>query len=367
MTVPLINSAYSIQPYCPDFGSITIDLPFDLRIPGWLPPTHLTHHTSVSYGVVSMATVGWANESVYSFFNYISPMRYASGELAVARTSRSAYSAITIQRHCNPSVLNEHVSMRQNAFRSKVLPVDIMIKHAETVDLLDPKGVKIDMHIRTSHQKHWDEHEREVSLSHEPECASGDDVEMRDGTARSPPRSSKGSKENDEPIAHVVQLAMDIEEREDVRSTPWHAFTSAYPLPAEQPTMSGEHMLLGPSRAPPNPLPLFPDTIEPMRKRYTRSCLLLPNGRPHRHVFANPLPITATTRRLKGALTKLDSGGDQSPQPGMSGPFVRISHNLKMHVTFQLPSGERVVSPSLPSRPETKTDARSRRTARQSA
>lgn len=334
-TVQLISDAHSILPHCEVFGSITIDVQFDLRIPGWLPPTHVSRHTSNTYGVVATAKVGWANESMLSAIDYLSPLCHADGEFALARLSRSAYNAVHIRRHSLPTAVSEAKQVRQAQYtlRSRALPVEVIIKHAEDIDLHDPSGIKMEMLLRTCHQKPWDDHE----------AATSDDVEMRVDASPSDSSNSPSKTvfKKNEIVAHVVHLAMEIEEREDFRSIAFNSFTAAFPLPADQPTRGD--MLLGPSRAPLNPMPLLPDVVDPIRMRYHRRCLLLPNDEPQGHTFATPRAIVAATSRIKGTLTFADWGG-RLPHPDVSGPFARVSHFLKTHVTFLLSTGETVVS-----------------------
>ncbi|GMK59888.1 hypothetical protein CspeluHIS016_0901050 [Cutaneotrichosporon spelunceum] len=288
-TQTLLSSPYTIAPYCPSFGSITVDLPFDLRVPGWLPPSHLSRHSSTSYGLVAQATVGWANETQYLFSGFGATPLVVNGQFALARMSRSAYTPLEVRRHRIPGPIPvEGATRRQYPFRCKTLPVDLTIRHAEYADLGDPKGIKIEMQLRTS------------------------SVEPAFETAQS---DSPG-------IAYVAHIAMEIEEREDVRSTPASQFLASFPLPPQ------DGLLLGPTSAPSTPA-----NLEPVRRRLARACFLLPSGMPQSHTFWDPRPVGPSTKRIKGALTFNDIG--RIPIPDATGPFVRVTHFLKTHVTFE--------------------------------
>ncbi|CAK9785505.1 unnamed protein product [Cutaneotrichosporon oleaginosum] len=330
-SLSLLTNSYTISPICPTYGTITIDLPFDLRVPGWLPPSHVSRHATTSYGLVAEATVGWANETHYSRVPCATPL-IVDGAFAPARTTRSAYTPIRIKRHRLHQPMPADESPRRHwPFKCKTLPVDLTIKHAEYVDLADPKGIKIDMHLRANSSARCEGHEASGGRH---ECASfgaggaegrGLSASASTSVSASGPASESAphtSPDDDvampcdpEPVAHVVHIAMEIEEREDVRSTPSAAFLASYPLPNQ------DGALLGPSRAPAAP----PPTSEPTRRRIQRACLLLPTGQPQSHTFDKARPVGPTTKRIKGALTFNQVG--RFPQPDMSGPFT--------HVTFQ--------------------------------
>jgi hypothetical protein len=42
-------------------GKMRMAVPFDLRLPGWLPPTHSSEMTITAYGLVVRAVLGWAS------------------------------------------------------------------------------------------------------------------------------------------------------------------------------------------------------------------------------------------------------------------------------------------------------------------
>lgn len=342
-TIPLVDNVHSIQPHCPIFGSITVDFPFDLRVPGWLPPTLVSLNSSNLYGVVATAKIGWANETVLSFVNEVTPLRFANGQKALARLSCSAYNAVHIRRHQFPSAISEYRQSRasQHAIRSRALPIDVVIRHADDIDLHDPRGIKIDMLLRAHVSREgWDDCDTENETC---SSASDQDVEMAPNASTSSTTDAwpKVFKRN-ETIAHVTHLAMEIEEREDVHSTPFPSFTAAFPVPPASEQPGPADLLLGPSRAMLNPFPLYPDMVEPLRKRTIRACLRSPDGTPQAHYFATPRPIDNVTKRIKGSLT-FHPTAKRVPQPDVVSPFVRVSHFLKTHVTFLLGTGHEVV------------------------
>jgi hypothetical protein len=45
-------------------GKVQVAFPFDLRIPGWLPPSHESALTLTAYGAISHAVLGWAEDPI---------------------------------------------------------------------------------------------------------------------------------------------------------------------------------------------------------------------------------------------------------------------------------------------------------------
>ncbi|BEJ01617.1 hypothetical protein CcaverHIS631_0602990 [Cutaneotrichosporon cavernicola] len=325
-THALLPSPYTIRPYCSSFGSITLDLSFDLRVPGWLPPSHLSRHSSTNYGLVADATVGWANETVFSGSGVSATPLLVDGQFALAQMSRSAYAPLEVRRHRIPGPIPRGGAPRRHyPFRCKTLPVDLSIRHAEYADLGDPKGIKIDMQLRASVSR-WDEHEagvsQQVARAQRDASESASERGCSEGAERESSEPASSPESTGPAVAHVVHIAMEVEEREDVRSTPAGMFLSAFPLPPQ------DGPLLGPSRA-----PTTPATLEPVRRRVARACLLLPNGQAQSHTFDDPRPVGPSTKRIKGALTFNEIG--RFPVPNATGPFVKVTHFLKTHVTFE--------------------------------
>lgn len=79
-------------------GKVRLSIPFELRIPGWLPPTHLSLKTSTSYGLLSTVIVGWldGDSSVPT-----KRLIFSNESLRASSktTSHSAFTDFTVTRH----------------------------------------------------------------------------------------------------------------------------------------------------------------------------------------------------------------------------------------------------------------------------
>ncbi len=58
---PLIVPSY--DPSRPHAMRFQLAIPFDLPVPGWLPPSHVSPMTSTAYGVMAHSELGWAETS----------------------------------------------------------------------------------------------------------------------------------------------------------------------------------------------------------------------------------------------------------------------------------------------------------------
>ncbi|WWC88092.1 uncharacterized protein L201_002996 [Kwoniella dendrophila CBS 6074] len=79
----------SSDPARPHARKLQLAVAFDMRIPGWLPPSHDSEMTTVSYGLIAHATIGWG-ESPSSSSHYACPSSSSfssSSSSSIPRTS----------------------------------------------------------------------------------------------------------------------------------------------------------------------------------------------------------------------------------------------------------------------------------------
>ncbi|EIW67223.1 hypothetical protein TREMEDRAFT_64469 [Tremella mesenterica DSM 1558] len=328
----------------PHLARFQVAIPFDLRLPGWLPPTHSSANTVTSYGVQVQCTIGWVDLSSplsipmtrsaalsHSSLSTNSSIEikptpairtrrldslfsHSSLQLSSIHKSQSKFAPITVRRHRLPSAVRGHVYVpgeRHYTIKpnESTCPVECVVTVPEWVDVHgDERSIKISLRVRAR---------RDAILQ-------GDASMDIDG--------------GDEILTNLLELGMEVEELERVSSTPATSFMSANPLPSNQPSVhSSEHALLNPSHYA-NAICFDSTSGTAHKAQKSRQCLLADDGTQRNFFFAKeglglcgdkwrkvnvvlPMPADALG---KGSAT----GG--RPQAEVEGPFLRIRHSLKI-------------------------------------
>lgn len=290
-----------------DNGAIKLALDFDISIPGWMPPTHVTDRTATGYGLVAKAKVAWAPECT---------------DFRAAKTiSTSQYTPVAIRRHRLPVSLNGLAGnpMRKRRIHSSRLGFDVDIRSREWYDLYSPEGIDIRLDVRS---KHLPDDVKDTSDT----CGTLD-TEISDSV----PKQIRRLLSKRASCPSLIELGMHINETSMIRSTPSNTFTSSFPLP-EQPR--SQHELYGPSLAPNIPV----CNLKPIRTPHTRNCSLGSNREQMSKSFSkDELPITSSWRTVNVMLSPGTDGGQ--PQSDMSASFIRITHTLSIRLTFRMGNG----------------------------
>lgn len=123
---------------------IRIAIPFDMRLPGWLPPTHFSSFTHLSYGGKAEARLGWAPGTVVAQSS-VSPRRAVIANTSLdpltTRVSTSAFTEFTVFRHRFPAQIDEEMSYpSQRTFHlspkpDSDSPIDCEITLPEWIDI----------------------------------------------------------------------------------------------------------------------------------------------------------------------------------------------------------------------------------------
>lgn len=267
------------------YGNIKLAVDFNINIPGWLPPTHMSNRTATRYGLVATANVAWAPDCIDLIASHSIQLRRYWEQMR--RRTKSMYTPVHIRRHSLPSAVT---SAAENPYSFKsfhLTGVDVDIESKEWYDIDSAEGVAIRLDLRKT-------------------CRA----DMRYRLAQ-PPR--------------LLALGMHIHEKSTFRSSPSRTFTAAFPLPDLQPSRQDQYL------APPLTEGISTNPT-PARKSVPRECSLGPNGQPLIHAFVEDLPLSHRWRSISATLWP--GNNYERPQSELLGPFISISHFLKIRLVF---------------------------------
>ncbi|WVQ93510.1 hypothetical protein IAU59_000584 [Kwoniella sp. CBS 9459] len=376
----------SHDPSRPNASRIKLAVAFDMRLPGWLPPSHLSDMTTVSYGVLANVTIGWMEmasmgssscgsssssllndsdvsmDSIIPFRHNFKPRSknsfesfFTNNSLLPKTTDKSVskWTPFTILRHRLPTSIGgfaqqrseRHYTLRPEA--DSTSPVECVVTVPDWVDVNgEEKSLKVSLRLRARKNAIKPEVEDDFwassSRSQPPTGSSPAETSgvaednHRELDAIPMERQIKSKKAEDELLTHILELGMEVEEVERYSSTPTTSFTSSFPLPAEQPSRhSSLHQLISP-RATYADGGFLGFDDRPFRGIQTRQCLLSEDGNQRNFFFAdNGLGLGEKWRKVNVVLpmpAALGKGPSSRPQPEMDGPFLKIKHSLKIRV-----------------------------------
>ncbi|WWC68563.1 uncharacterized protein I206_102492 [Kwoniella pini CBS 10737] len=297
----------SHDPSRPHAQNIQLAVVFDMRLPGWLPPSHDTDLTTISYGLIAQSTVGWTDSATTIYAapsiacssssillngtdistKYIQPMRpivvkprasksfdsiFGNHSLLAKSTekSQSTWSPFIVQRHRLPCAIG--TSIQDPTDRVFILtpgidsmsPIECVTTTADWVDINgDEKSLKINLKVR-ARRRPVDLQPMDVDSSSEnatdstsplsqPASTSATEPDMSfyevgTGNLDSVPMMRHGARSPKNEIpTHILELGMEVEETERYSSTPSQSFITSFPLPEEQPSRnSSQHQLISP-------------------------------------------------------------------------------------------------------------------------
>ncbi|ORY29829.1 hypothetical protein BCR39DRAFT_505406 [Naematelia encephala] len=374
---------------------ISLGMPFEIRLPGWLPPTHVSSMTSTSYGAIAAATIGWLvpGSSVASDIA-LSPLsgrsskspRRSTSSVNNPRTTRllrppptpgrhfdsflnnsvldtssyrasAEYTEIDIRRHRHPNAITPNASHAERHYSlraegSSASPIECIVSVPEWVDLNGPeRSLKVSLRIRArstarsglarSEAVSGNQVTTESAVMADAEAcgeeAQCSDAEEFDNRTETTPAAQSSS----EVLVNLLELGMEVEESERYSSTPMQTFISSYPLPTAQPSRhSLQDQLISP-RSPHADLIPTSTCIEdrPIRAIRTKPCLLAEDGTQRHFVFADEgLGLGERWRKVNVMLPMRENSATRC-QSEMEGPFVRIKHALKIRVVCRAAPG----------------------------
>jgi hypothetical protein len=366
---------------------IELAVGFDLRLPGWLPPSHVTSLTNTEYGVVVKSSIGWtaAAQSVYAspsiggrniVTRSLGKPTAALAQLAnLVEKNTSPYHPFTVKRHRLPSAMNSRaVDLTERNFSLKPAansssPVECVVSVPEWVDCFGKeRDLKVNIRVR-ARRGAIEEAVKKQSASRSPtsEAAStsspaavrsttpdgwpsdhpqyqGDSSSDATSNSRSTtPQGWPMQRESDtaaaaesEILTHILELAMEVEEVETYCSTPTPSFTSVFPIPDtdQQPDRHSSHNAFISPRSPraDAECKVSDDVFRGYR---SRKCLLAEDGTQRNFCFEKDGLAMGERWRKVNVVLPMPQGGKGSkvrPQSEMDGPMVRIKHALKIKV-----------------------------------
>lgn len=123
-TFALLASALQVPPSDANCTtrSLTLAVPFDLRVPGWVPSSYASVFAQTAFGVVATAKVAYARPRI---------LREAEGH-----TSTSAYTPFLVRRHRMPTAISPESAIRSRAHHvRRDGPLDATFHVPEWVDM----------------------------------------------------------------------------------------------------------------------------------------------------------------------------------------------------------------------------------------
>ncbi|KIR57534.1 hypothetical protein I314_06673 [Cryptococcus bacillisporus CA1873] len=337
-------------------------LPFDLRLPGWLPSSYENDMTFIGYGCVIEAIIGWAEPASVSP-NYgdsigavpeprglIKPKSRSVFESVFSNStllpssskkSVSKWQPFSIRRHrlhppigsTIPEISERHYTLRPEA--GSTSPIECVVTVPEFVDInSEERNLKVSLRIRARRDAIIIAKSRLQTETESTTAAEEDDDINQLESVPMERSDSKCKKEREEALTHMIELGMEVEETEWLSSTPSRSFRSTFPIPETQPSRySSQHKLISPpsSYASNN----FGFEECPFKETRTRSCFLSEDGNQRNFFFSNDgLGLTDKWRKVNVVLPMPTEAGEMGskPQPEINSPFLRIKHALKFRV-----------------------------------
>lgn len=364
----------SCDPLLPTCKTVDLAIPFDLRLPGWLPPTHRALLTNTEYGLVVQSKIGWtqAAATIYG-------LPKAGDNSIVTRSLRrqatllshvstmeekhtSTYQTFEVHRHRLPSALNHRIrnstekSYRITPAANSTSPIECIVTVPEWVDCFgQERDLKIGIKVRArkgaiAAQNKLKEDVLSRHLSDalgdfpgpmtEPSVDSGDESATSDAestTALGSPTDSIPMRrhKDEEVLTRIIELGMEVDEVETYTSELVPGFKAIYPVPeeSEQPSRHSSHKALISPRSSRADVPCTTD--QPFRGQRSRKCLLAEDGTQRNFFFDNDgLPMNEAWRKVNVVLPMPvgNKGMKTRPQGEMDGPMLRIRHALKIRV-----------------------------------
>jgi len=133
---------------------INVAIPFDLRLPGWLPPSHVTSLTNTSYGLRADVKLGWLDGAGRSSLRLLALSNPSINSLATAQSS-SPFTPFKVFRHRFPVNSGGHTILRPE--RSYTLrpdcnqttPIECIVSVPDWVDVNgDEKSLRVSLRVR---------------------------------------------------------------------------------------------------------------------------------------------------------------------------------------------------------------------------
>ncbi|KAK4690062.1 hypothetical protein P7C73_g25, partial [Tremellales sp. Uapishka_1] len=383
----------------PSHARTKLAVAFDLRLPGWLPPSHVSNMTTTSYGVVAHALLGWGDaispSALYqsastssrpaartklatkattemSMHDFLSldeclpasqpkvakasrpkhsfETLFPNPSLQTSHTGKSAskFCTFSIRRHRLPSSIpgltpertERHYTLKPE--KDSESPVECVVTVPDWVDVNgEEKSLKVSLRLRARRP--------EPAATSRSAAASSDDMTMgNDSMAEEETRELESvpmerhteMKKEDDVATYMLELGMEVEEIEKFSSQPIPQFLSSFPIPAEQPSRhSSQHAFISPKSS---HLDALSGTEErPFRGYRTKPCLLADDGNQRNFFFADDgLGLGDKWRKVNVVLPMPDASKLQHNRPSseMEGPFLRIKHSLKIRVVCRGPT-----------------------------
>lgn len=361
----------SCDPLLPSCKTVELAVAFDLRLPGWLPPTHRAFLTNTEYGLVVQSKIGWteAAAEVYGQSKAgdksvaIRSLRRQATLLSHIATMEekhtSPYQTFSVHRHRLPSALNHRInnstekSYNVTPAANSTSPIECIVTVPEWVDCYGrERDLRIGIRVRArkgaiiaQNKVNDDDLSRHLTDARGdftgPWSAPTDTPESSDSGSTTPTGSPPTStpmqrhKKDDEVLTRIIELGMEVEEVESYSSVVAPGFKATYPIPdeSEQPNRHSSHKAFISPRSPRADATCTSDEV--FRGQRSRKCLLAEDGSQRNFFFDNDgLAMNESWRKVNVVLPMPvgNKGLKTRPQAEMDGPMVRVRHALKIRV-----------------------------------
>ena len=206
----------------PTSSRLQLAVSFDMRLPGWLPPSHASANVSIAFGAEAHVVIGWVegcsapapsrapliggHPMTRSMAQHLqSPSRFAASpsktkalfsnsslQLASSCNSASKYTPFTVRRHHIPSAVRGHAFVSGERHYTikpteSTCPVECVVSVPEWVDVNgDERALKVSLRVR-ARQRPTDGEQMEVDTA---------------------------DQKDDVVLTHLLELGMEVEEVE---------------------------------------------------------------------------------------------------------------------------------------------------------
>jgi hypothetical protein len=365
----------SCDPLLPSCKTVELAVAFDLRLPGWLPPTHRAFLTNTEYGIIVQSKIGWTEAAAEVYgqpragdkcvaTRYLRRQATLLSHIATMEEKHtSTYQTFNVHRHRLPSALNHRIknstekSYNVTPAANSTSPIECIVTVPEWVDCYGrERDLRIGIRVRARKGAIIAQNKvNEDDISRHLTDALGDfagpwstpdgagpsgDTSSRSGSTSptgSPPLSTpmQRHKKDDEVLTRIIELGMEVEEVESYSSVVAPGFKATYPIPneSEQPNRHSSHKAFISPRSPRADVPCTTDEV--FRGQRSRKCLLAEDGTQRNFFFDNDgLAMNESWRKVNVVLPMPvgNKGLKTRPQGEMDGPMARIRHALKIRV-----------------------------------
>ena len=216
---------------------ICLAVPFELRVPGWLPPSHTSALTNTSYGVCASATLGWSSTVLPSLIDQVrvggatrlptknsKAKRFFSNSFDLKADTKTSSEFITfdIRRHRLPRAFGRVAREREDRQYTlrpdmdSASPIECVVSTPDWVDVNgEEKSLKISLRLRARRNAILSDVAADVGhTGGEEEGTQAEQGCTPDLDSMPMEKDVTGASVGEDVLTHMLELGMEVEEFE---------------------------------------------------------------------------------------------------------------------------------------------------------